>query len=103
MRTRRTTIQIIYDVLTLAKNGISKTRLMFKGNLSFTKLQEILLWCLQKGFLTKDKRKKSKTHNFSVFVQEQDKRGSMNVYVTTPKGLEYIKLVDELKALVEED
>jgi predicted transcriptional regulator len=48
---RRSEFEIIYKILTLSRNSVKKTEILYQGNLSFTQLQNYLPFLLEKNML----------------------------------------------------
>lgn len=53
-RVKRSPHEIIMEILKIAQNGVRKTRIMYKVNLSFRQLQEYLEALNEAGFLEKN-------------------------------------------------
>ena len=70
---RRDKLYIIAEVLEIAKEGILKTQIMYRANLSFTQLHSYLRFMLKINLLKK-------------FV-----RNDKEFYKTTDKGLEFLQ------------
>ncbi|MCW4008234.1 MAG: winged helix-turn-helix domain-containing protein [Candidatus Bathyarchaeota archaeon] len=81
---RRDKLNIIAEILEIAKEGTLKTQIMYKANLSFTQLNEYLRFML-KNELLKKLSDKGKT-----------------VYAATPKGLDFLQRYCELTELLKE-
>jgi len=75
---RRSEIEIINEILTLAKNGVRKTRILYQTNLSYTQLQNYLSFLLEANILEMENFKTVKT------------------YRTTPKGLEIMESINKV-------
>jgi predicted transcriptional regulator len=80
---RRDRLAIIAGILESAMEGSIKTQIMYKANLSYEQLSEYFKFLVQAGLL--------------------EKRGctGKEVYVTTPKGLEFLQRHREIEALLE--
>lgn len=78
-RKNRTRLEIVVSMLLIAEQGVGKTHLMYKGNLSFEVLHKYL------ELLT----------NADLLEQQQGKNKS--IYKTTAKGLQFIKNYQELQ------
>ena len=81
---RRSEFEIIYKILTLSRNNVKKTEILYQGNLSFTQLQNYLPFLLEKKMLEEN---------------TIDNNGSSyKSYKTTEKGINL--LLDIEKVLV---
>ena len=76
---KRTTIDVIADILQNSLYGIGKTTLVFKSNMNFKRIEKYLVFLITKGFLRHD---------------QSDK------YTTTEDGKKLIKAIMDLKALL---
>ena len=76
---RRSSMEIMVNILDEARNGINKTRLVYRTNLNFIVVQKYIDFLTDKGLITTDQRPNL-------------------VYVTTEKGVrfldEFTKLTD---------
>ncbi len=76
---RRSSMEIMVNVLEESRNGINKTRLVYRTNLNFIVVQKYIDFLTDKGLITTDQRPNL-------------------VYVTTEKGVrfldEFTKLTD---------
>ena len=54
---RRDKLVIMTEIIGIAKNGTSKTHIMFKANLSFSQLNQYISLLLQSGLLERLERK----------------------------------------------
>jgi predicted transcriptional regulator len=75
---RRSEIEIIGEILSLAKDGTRKTRILYQTNLSYTQLQTYLSSLLKLNVL--------KIENFN----------SVKTYKTTDKGLAVMKNINKV-------
>jgi len=66
---RRSEIEIINEILNLAKDGTRKTRILYQTNLSYTQLQVYLSFLLKSNIL------------------RMENNNSVKTYKTTEKGL----------------
>jgi len=66
---RRTSVEILYDILQAASPGLKKTPLLFRVNLNPRILEKYLDFCLKNGLLTREGR----------------------IFKTTDKGLRFIE------------
>jgi predicted transcriptional regulator len=78
----RDRLEIIADILEIAKGGQLKTRILYDGNLSFSQLNEYLTFMLEMGFLEVN--------------MEYEKRN----YRTTNRGLKYLESYEEISSLL---
>jgi predicted transcriptional regulator len=76
---RRGKVDIIADILNAAKGGSKRTRVVYKTNLNFTIFQEYLDVLVERGLI---------------------ERFNGQVY-TTDRGLEYIRIYDDLYELMD--
>ncbi|MEM4703991.1 MAG: winged helix-turn-helix domain-containing protein [Candidatus Bathyarchaeia archaeon] len=79
---RRDLLYIIADILDIAKNGASKTHILYKGNLSTKQLNIHLNYMIKNGLLTKN--------------LETDRK----VYRPTEKGLRFLIQYQEITAML---
>lgn len=77
---RRSEIGILGEILKLAQEGIKKTHIQYKANLSYSQLQTFLKFTVDKGLLER--------------VQHNPYHG----YKTTEKGFELLALIKEMKS-----
>ncbi|MBN1785627.1 MAG: response regulator transcription factor [Candidatus Methanofastidiosa archaeon] len=75
---KRTTIDVISDILQNSIYGIGKTTLVFKSNMNFKRIEKYLVFLTAKGFLRHDGDK----------------------YSTTEDGKRLVKAIIELKSLL---
>ena len=75
---RRSEIEIIGEILSLAKEGTKKTRILYQTNLSYTQLQNYLFYLLKSNVLT------------------IENNNSVKTYKTTDKGLKIIENIDKI-------
>jgi predicted transcriptional regulator len=85
MTQRRSKVQIVYDLLSAArqKGRIKPTHLLYKGNLSHLRLKEYIDDLLQKGLL--------------IRIHE----GSHTYYKITEKGIKFISDIEKMKEVTE--
>jgi predicted transcriptional regulator len=69
---RRSEIEVLASILEVARKGVSKTKILYKANLSYTQLNNYLQFLTKKGLM------------------EVGGRGSGNTYNTTVKGLLFL-------------
>jgi predicted transcriptional regulator len=81
---RRSRLRVIGDVLKIGLDtAVTKSEIMYRANLSFSQVEMYLVFCLKVGLLKKQIK------------------GSRVVYVTTEKGREFGKRLDEIWSLLE--
>lgn len=71
-------MEIIVSILKEAKSGITKTRLVYRTNMNFFAIRKHMDFLIQKGLLSLD-------------------YGSLPLYTTTEKGLEFLSEFDKIK------
>lgn len=79
-------MSLIANILTVAKDGVPRTHLMYKANLSHRMLSVYVTFLLERGFI------------------EEKKNGDYirpTVYVTTELGLKYLKIYNSLLELAD--
>jgi len=81
---RRDKHYIIFEILGVAKNGVLKTQIMYRANLSFTQLNDYL------NFLV----------NKKIPLLEKKIVGDKEVYQTTKEGIEYIKVYTKIAEML---
>jgi len=82
---KRDKYQIIYEICDLVKDGINKTKIMYRANLSFRQLNEYLNLML-------------KTNLF-----EKSTESEKEIYKLTEKGLEFIERYKEINEILKQD
>jgi predicted transcriptional regulator len=82
---KRSDIDIMANVLSAAKKGAKKTRIMYSCNLSHSQLQVYLQILLEMGFLASNSKKGD---------------AKLNYFKTTSKGLEFLDAYRALKSLM---
>jgi predicted transcriptional regulator len=82
---RRDKLDIIAEILTIAQDGLLKTQIMYRANLSFAQLNEYL------DFLTK------------IELLEIAKENRKTMYKTTNKGELYLEKYDDISGLLGKD
>ena len=83
---RRSELDIITEILKLSINGTKKTNMLYKGNLSYTQIQNYLPFLINKQILEK------------CIVEEKDK--NYIYYKVTPKGLDLLQSARKIIALL---
>ena len=76
---RRSTVEIIADMLRIGENGAGKTRIMYSANMSFSQIQRYL------DFLV--------CHDF---IEKADMGSPTTTYRVTENGLKLLRLIDSL-------
>ena len=84
-RKRRDRLHIMAEILSVAREGVLKTQIMYKANLSFAQLNDYL------SLLVELKLLKPVTHNRKT------------TYKTTKKGIKFIKNYKEIVRLLKKD
>jgi len=77
INSRRSEFEIISEILTLAKSGTKKTRILYQTNLSYTQLQSYLKHLLKSDMLKIENSSSTKT------------------YLTTEKGKEVVENINK--------
>ena len=78
----RNRLEIIADILEIAKEGQLKTRILYDWNLNFSQLNEYLVFMIKMGFL------------------EVNKDNEKRIYRTTNRGLKYLESYEEISSLL---
>jgi predicted transcriptional regulator len=78
----RDRLEIIADILEIAKDGQLKTRILYDGNLSFSQLNEYLAFLIKMGVL------------------EVNTDNEKRIYRTTIRGLKYLESYEEISSLL---
>lgn len=79
----RSRMEIVANILDIARTGALKTHLMYKANLSYMVVSQYL------EFLNK-----------SELIKETfDDQGMIKLYQTTPKGLKYLQVYESLQTI----
>jgi predicted transcriptional regulator len=79
---RRDKLYIIAEILEIAKDGVLKTQIMYRANLSFTQLNDYLKFMLKNGLLDK------------VLLNDKE------VYRATVKGTTFLQRYHEITELL---
>jgi len=82
---KRSDIDIMANILSAAKKGAKKTRIMYRCNLSHSQLQVYLQILGEMGFLASHSKKESAKWNY---------------FKTTSKGFEFLDAYRTLKSLM---
>jgi predicted transcriptional regulator len=78
----RNRLEIIADILEVAKDGQLKTRILYDGNLNFVQLNEYLAFMIKMGFL------------------EVNTDNEKRIYRTTNRGFKYLESYEEISSLL---
>jgi predicted transcriptional regulator len=78
----RSRVEILYDIISAAKPSSKKTHLMYKGNLSYQQLDLYLNFILKNGLIEER------------FVDET------RLYFVTDKGMEFLRLFEDMHNLI---
>jgi len=81
-RKRRDKLYIISEILEIAKDGVLKTQIMYRANLSFTQLNDYL------GFL------------LEIHLLEKIRRNGKDIYRSTEKGLDFLERYHQIAELL---
>lgn len=76
-------MEIVANLLTIAKSGALKTHLMYKANLSYLMVTEYLNFLCGSGLVR----------------EALDEEGTTKIYQTTPKGAKYLEVYDALQTI----
>jgi predicted transcriptional regulator len=79
---RRTSIEIIAEILKLGKAGVGKTHVMYNVNMSHTQLERYISFLVERGFL------------------QPAQSPNLVKYHTTAKGKELLNDIDRLTAVL---
>ena len=85
LSTRRDKLSIIAEILTIARKGVPKTRIMYQANMSFSSMNEYLEYMLQNRLLSKEPK------------------GLKTIYMCTQKGNEVLTLYNQMTELFNEN
>lgn len=91
---RRSQLEIMCDVLTVAKEPMKPTNLMYKSNLSWKPMQQIVRKLIQLKMMMEVPPLPTTTSGEGSGAVRLDKRSSVR-YQTTEKGLDVIKFRDK--------
>lgn len=78
----RSRVEILYDIVSAARNSSKKTHLMYKGNLSYQQLNMYLGFILKNGLL-----------------EERIVDGT-RLYFVSPRGMEFLRLFEDMDNLI---
>jgi predicted transcriptional regulator len=79
----RNRMEIVANLLTIARNGALKTHLMYKANLSYLMVTEYL----------------SYLSSAELIRETLDDEGTTKLYLTTPKGIKYLEAYESLQSI----
>jgi predicted transcriptional regulator len=79
----RNRIEIVANILDIARNGALKTHLMYKANLSYMVVTQYLSFLIRSGLIEE------------VFSED----GPTKMYKTTSKGFQYMEVYDSLQSI----
>lgn len=79
----RNRMEIVANLLQIARTGALKTHLMYRANLSYLMVTEYLGYLLTSGLVE----------------ETVDEEGVTKVYRTSPKGLKYLQVYDSLQSI----
>ncbi|MCS7115733.1 MAG: winged helix-turn-helix domain-containing protein [Nitrososphaerota archaeon] len=82
---RRDKLYIIAEILEIARDGVLKTQIMYRANLSFTQLNDYLKFMLK------------------VNLVDRIVDNAKEIYKATPKGLEFLQRYREMTELLKTD
>jgi len=84
-RKRRDKLFIISEILEIAKDGVLKTQIMYRANLSFTQLNDYL------GFM------------LEIHLLEKNKRNDKDIYRSTEKGIDFLERYRQIAELLKNE
>ena len=84
-RRGRDKLYIISEILEIAKDGVLKTHIMYRANLSFTQLNDYLGFMLEVNFLKKIKK------------------NAKELYKSTEKGIVFLNHYQQIQELLREE
>jgi predicted transcriptional regulator len=80
---RRSREEILASVLVSAINGTTKTKIMYSNALNFAQVKYYISYAIESGFIR-------------VYEDNTAGKRGRYIYVTTEKGLEYLKFYESL-------
>jgi predicted transcriptional regulator len=80
----RNRMEIVANLLTIARTGALKTHLMYRANLSYLMVTEYLDFLCRSGLI----------------VETVDEEGTSKIYQTTAKGLKYLDVYETLQSII---
>jgi len=81
-RKRRDKLYIISEILEIAKDGVLKTQIMYRANLSFTQLNDYL------GFM------------LEIHLLEKIRQNDKDIYRSTEKGIDFLERYHRIAELL---
>lgn len=81
-RKRRDKLFIISEILEIAKDGVLKTQIMYRANLSFSQLNDYL------GFM------------LEIHLMEKIRQNGKDIYRSTEKGLDFLERYHRIAELL---
>ena len=81
-RKRRDKLFIISEILEIAKDGVLKTQIMYRANLSFTQLNDYLRFML------------------GIHLLEKIRQNGKDIYKSTEKGLDFLERYHHIAELL---
>ncbi len=81
---RRSSIQIIADMLRVGENGAGKTEIMYSANMSYSQIQRYLDYLVRQGF-----------------IDRVDMDNTLVAYRVTDSGFKLLKAIDTLMEMLE--
>jgi len=82
---RRDKLYIISEILEIAKDGVLKTQIMYRANLSFTQLNDYLKFMLR------------------INLIEKNVENGKEVYKATEKGMDFLQRYREITELLKKE
>ncbi len=82
---RRGEIEILSDILEMARDGAKKTELLYQVNLSYSQLQKYLSFLITKGLLEE---------------KELASRGNHRLYTVSDKGIELLENLNQIRSIL---
>jgi len=84
---RRSELDIINEILKLSSNGAKKTEILYQGNLSYSQLQNYLLFLIEKDILEEK------------IIQKDN--GKCKIYIRTKKGDSLLENINKTLSYLE--
>jgi len=83
LQKRRDHLTIITSILSIARNGATKTRIVYRANLNFERATRYMAYLIEKGLL-----------------EQQTGSSGSPIYRTSDKGIQFLKDVKRILELV---